>query len=383
MRIGLISPPWVPVPPPAYGGLEAVVDRMARGFVRDGHEVLLAAPANSSCPVPLVPGTAAVERDAPIAGDAVTELDHVARAYAALADVDVIHDHTRSGPLYRHRPPGIPVVTTSHGPFTPDLRHLFSHMQCDTSIVAISHHQASTAARIEISRVIHHGLDLDRVPAGQGRGGYAAFLGRMNPEKGIHEAILVARVAGVPLKIAAKMREPEEREYFEAKVAPLLSEDIEYLGEVDESGKYELLGGAVALLNPIQWPEPFGLVMIEALACGTPVVTTARGAAPEIVDDGRTGYLRADLPSLASLLPCAAALDRAACRREVEARFSTGRMVRDHGELYAELVATTRPGVGVRPAGPGAWAPQPVAGCAGPRQGRPTLDDRSDPWEHR
>jgi hypothetical protein len=146
-------------------------------------------------------------------------------------------------------------------------------------------------------------------------------------------------IAGMPLKIAAKMREDAEIEYFETKVQPLLGGGVEYVGEVDEAGKFELLGAATALLNPIQWPEPFGLVMIEALACGTPVVATSAGSVPEIVDDGLTGFIRDAAEDLASCLLLAVDLDRAACREAAESRFSTARMVADHLELYTELVS--------------------------------------------
>jgi glycosyltransferase involved in cell wall biosynthesis len=338
MRIGVVSTPWVPVPPPAYGGLEAVVDRLVRGFVVEGHEVLLAAPANSACEVPMVPGTAQVDVDAPVVGDANGETYHAAAAYAAMADMDVIHDHTVTGALYRHRPAGVPVVATNHGPFEPALNALYAEMARDTAVVAISHHQASTAQGVDIARVIHHGLDVDDVPVGTGHGGYAAFLGRMSPIKGAREAIQVARTAGVPLRLAAKMREQAEMDYFHHEIEPLLGDDIEYVGEVDEQGKYDLLGGAVAMLNPIQWDEPFGLVMIEALACGTPVVTTSSGSVPEIVDDGRTGFLRDRLDELAVVLRDAADLDRAACREVAETSFSTRRMVEGHIALYTDLV---------------------------------------------
>ena len=341
MQIGIISTPWVPVPPPAYGGLEAVVDRLARGLVHAGHEVLLAAPANSDCPVPRVADMDEVEPDAPISGDSITELAHVARAYEAMAAMDVIHDHTIAGPLYRHRP-AVPTVTTNHGPFEPRPNLLFQRMQNDTAIVAISRHQASTAEGVHISRVIYHGLDVDSVPVGAGLGGYAAFLGRMTADKGPGEAIEVARRAGVPLKIAAKMREEAEFEYFKTKVEPFLGDGVEYVGEMDEDGKFELLGGATALLNPIQWPEPFGLVMIEALACGTPVVATSAGSVPEIIDDARTGFIRDTAEDLAKWLRRAADLDRAACREVAETRFSTARMVADHVDLYAELIADQR-----------------------------------------
>lgn len=343
MRIGLIAPPWVPVPPPAYGGLEAVVDRLARGLVDAGHEVLLAASANSHCPVPQVEGTDEVPMDAAIAGDTIREMTHAAKAYAAMGAMDVIHDHTIAGPLYRHRPSGVPVVTTNHGPFEPRPNHLFGCMQVDTAIVAISQHQASTAEGVHITRVIHHGLDLDAVSTGAGAGGYAAFLGRMCPDKGARKAIKVARLAGIPLKIAAKMREKAEFDYFKTEVEPLLSAEIEYIGEVDERDKYALLGGATALLNPIQWFEPFGLVMIESLACGTPVVATPFGSVPEIVDDGVTGFLRKRVEDLAACLHKAGELDRSVCRKAAETRFSTARMVADHLDLYRQLLISQRP----------------------------------------
>jgi glycosyltransferase involved in cell wall biosynthesis len=338
MRVGLISSPWVPVPPPGYGGLEDVVDRLARGLVEAGHDVLLAAPGNSRCPVPQVEGMADVALDAPITGDTITEMVHVAKAYDAMSGVDVIHDHTIGGPLYRDRPAGIPVVTTNHGPFLPKPNFLFQRIQRDTCIVAVSRHQASTADGVHISRVIYHGLDVDRVPVGAGGGGYAAFLGRMTADKGPREAIELARLAGVPLKIAAKMREKAEVDYFKAEVEPLLSDEVEYIGELDPAGKYQLLGAAIALLNPIQWPEPFGLVMIESLACGTPVMATSFGSVPELIEDGRTGFVREEAKDLVTCLLDASDLDRSVCREVAETRFSTARMVADHVDLYAQLL---------------------------------------------
>jgi glycosyltransferase involved in cell wall biosynthesis len=162
----------------------------------------------------------------------------------------------------------------------------------------------------------------------------------MNPAKGVHTAARVARAAGVPLRIAAKMREPAERDYFVQRVRPLLGGDLEYVGEVGGAEKLELLAGAACLLNPIAWPEPFGMVMIEALACGTPVVATPSGAAPEIVDDGRTGYLRRGQDALTAVMARAASLDRDACRRAVKERFSATRMVEAHLALYQRALWT-------------------------------------------
>jgi glycosyltransferase involved in cell wall biosynthesis len=338
MRIGIISPPWAPVPPPAYGGTESVLDRLARGLVAAGHEVLLAAPDNSTCPVPRVAGLPAAPLDAPLTGEGITELRHVVHAYKAMTDLDVVHDHTLAGPLYRHRPKHVPVVTTNHGPFQTVLNDLYEVIAHDVAIVAISHHQASMAKPIPIAAVIHHGIDVERVPFGGGTGGYACFLGRMSPDKGPREAVLTAREVGVPLRMAAKVRERAEHAYYTEEIKPLLGGDVEFLGEIGEQEKYQLLSDAFALLNPIQWPEPFGLVMIEALAAGTPVVTTTAGAAPEIVDHGVTGYLCRDIDALADALILAKDLDRAACRAAAATRFSTERMVTDHVALYEAVV---------------------------------------------
>jgi glycosyltransferase involved in cell wall biosynthesis len=336
VRIGLISTPWTALPPPAYGGIEGVVDRLARGLLAAGHDVLLAAPGDSKCPVPLVPDSPPADAD----GMGLTEVEeaHVVRAYEAMSELDLVHDHTLAGPLYRHRPADLPVVTTNHGPFRAQLRDIYRAMARDVSLVAISRHQASTAD-VPIARVIPHGIDAETVPVGDGGGGYACFLGRMNPSKGVREAAIVARQAGVPLRIAAKMQDKGEHEYFESAVAPLLNSDVEYLGELNTAEKYELVGSAIALLNPIQWPEPFGLVMIEALAAGTPAVATPCGAAPEIIDDGVTGYLREDIDGLAASLLDVASLNREDCRQVALTRFSTERMVADHIDLYTQLLS--------------------------------------------
>jgi glycosyltransferase involved in cell wall biosynthesis len=342
MRIGLIAPPGIPVPPPAYGGTEAVVDRLARGLVRAGHQVLLAAAANSSCPVPRVQGSDEADAAAPVCADTITELRHLVRGYAAMVDVDVVHDHTLTGPFYRHAPARTPVVTTAHGPFDEPLGPIYRAMR-GVTVVAISHHQAATAGDLPVGAVIHHGLDMSSVPVGRGGGGYASFLGRMSPEKGPREAALIARAAGVPLRMAAKLREPAEREYFDAEVKPLLCSDVEFLGELGYAEKLELLGGSFALVNPIQWAEPFGLVMVEALATGTPVVATPFGSAPELVDDGITGFLRRGCSALAAALLAAPQLDRTTCRAVASGRFSSERMVAEHLRLYEALVSGHTP----------------------------------------
>ncbi|WP_308292580.1 glycosyltransferase [Pseudarthrobacter cellobiosi] len=280
MRIGIVAPPWIPVPPPGYGGIESVIDTLARGLVRAGHEVLLAAPQESTCPVPKVPGTGSAK--GATMGNTLDEMDHVIRAYAAMAGTDIIHDHTLAGPVYRHKPAGVPVVTTVHSPFGAKVRSLCRALAADVAIVAISDHQAGTAGDIPIGAVIHHGLAMEGIPVGRGDGGYACFLGRMHPYKGVAQAIEIARAGEVPLRIAAKMQNQQEHEYFNTQVRPRLSSNEEFLGEVGGMEKYQLLGGALALINPIQWAEPFGMVMIESLAAGTPVLATTNGSAPKL-----------------------------------------------------------------------------------------------------
>jgi glycosyltransferase involved in cell wall biosynthesis len=342
MRIGLIAPAWLCVPPRKYGGIESVVDGLARGLAGAGHEVLLAAPAGSTCPVPRVDGRPPAADGCGASEHVVAELSHVIRAYAALGDVDVVHDHTVAGPFCAPRPLRAPVVTTNHGPFVAGLHEVYCAMPEDVALIAISHHQASMAGPVPVRRVIHHGIDTDRIPVGSGAGGYAAFLGRMSPDKGAREAVLIARAAEVPLRLAAKMQDDAERDYFETCVAPLLGPDAEYLGELGEADKYELLGGAVALLNPIQWHEPFGLVMVEALACGTPVVATKAGSAPEVVDDGCTGYTRGTLAELPGALLRAPSLSRATCRQAAVQRFGLQRMVDEHIDLYRQITGVGR-----------------------------------------
>lgn len=342
LRVGLIAPPWVPVPPPVYGGTERVIDELARGLVRAGCDVVLFTTGDSTCAVPrrwLYPtalGTVASQS---------AEQAHVERAYEELRGVDVIHDHTLTGPLWVDRPPGPPVITTMHGELLDELRLQYAAAAARVSIVAISHAQRRSAPELPVAAVIHHGIDLASSPIGPGDGGYVAFVGRMSPTKGAHRAILAARAAGRRILLAAKMWEPDERRYFAEVVEPLLGPDAEYVGEVGTEAKFALLRGAAALVNPIRWPEPFGLVMIEAMLCGTPVLSFLEGSAPEIVEHGRTGFLCRDEADMAEKLDLVGGLDRAACRASVEARFSTERMVADHLELYHRVLDLPTEGV--------------------------------------
>lgn len=341
MRIAVISPPWAPVPPVLYGGIELVVDRLAVGFQAAGHEVLLYATGDSTTPVPMQ--WVLEKAEGMRIGMAVPEQRHVMHAYEAVAawGADVVHDHTIIGPFHAaDRYPDLPVATTIHGPFNEELTDLYERLNKDGKpIIAISHAQANSAPTVQCERVIHHGIDAADFPVGAGDGGYCLFLGRMAADKGPHRAIAAAKKAGVKLLMAAKMREAWEHAFFDEHVRPHLNDDIQYLGEVPHEEKLSLLAGATALLNPIRWNEPFGLVMIEALACGTPVLAFPEGAAPEIVQDGLTGFLCADEDDMASKIPLAKDLDRTACRASIEDYFSTKRMVDEHIELFQSMIA--------------------------------------------
>lgn len=343
MRVCIIAPPSVPVPPPAYGGTETVLDTLARGLQAAGHDVLLVTTGDSTCAVPkrwclgTAVGVGLARTD--------VELEHAAFGYAAAADwgADVVHDHTLAGPLYRTCAGGPPVVTTNHGPFTsPALGPYYRVLSGRVPIIAISRHQAAEATGVAIEAVIHHGIDVERFEVGDGDGGYALFLGRMTPDKGVDAAIRIARAACVRLLIAAKMREADEVAFFRSEIEPMLADGVEYLGEVDAAEKQRLLAGATCLLNPIRWPEPFGMVMVESLAAGTPVLAPPRGSVPEIVDDGVTGFVRAGEGELAAALSDVGRLDRAACRRAVEERFSAARFVAGHVAVYERLASARR-----------------------------------------
>lgn len=346
LRIGILAAPWVPIPPTAYGGSELVIDNLARGLERAGHQVELFTTADSECPVRRACLFDRADPDR--MGATVLELRHVAAAYDHFADVgvDLVHDHTLAGLFHRGRPANLPVVTTCHGPFDADLSDLYRRSSPAVPLIAISRDQAGRAPEgIEIGAVIHHGIDVDRYPFSDRPDDQFLFLGRMDPTKGVAEAAQAANAQGTRLVIAAKMRRSAERRYFEEQVLPHLNDRVTFIGEADVATKIDLLRRSIALVNPIQWPEPFGLVMIEALACGTPVITSPCGAAPEIVEHGKTGLFVRDRTELERAIMTIRSIDRPDCRRAVEQRFTSDRMVRDHVRFYRSVLARSLDGV--------------------------------------
>jgi glycosyltransferase involved in cell wall biosynthesis len=345
LRIGLLAPPWVPIPPPSYGGIEQVVATLAEGLAERGHDVVLVAAPGSG--LPGVRTVSPLARLPDIIGEAAPDWRHALAGVDALAGCDVVIDH--SGPLGALLTSGLaaPALHVTHGPLDPVPVEIYAGIARHAPglrLIAISAAQRAMAPGLPFAGVRHNGLDVDAVPFRARPEGYLAFLGRMSPEKGPADAIRIARAAGLPLLIAAKCREPAEHAYFAEHVEPQLGPDVVWLGELNADAKYELLGGAAALLFPIAWPEPFGMVMIEAMACGTPVLATACGSVPEVVADGVTGFVRGDVEELVEAVGRVGEIDRAACRRRVAESFSADAMTEGYLRLaQAELPA--RPAV--------------------------------------
>jgi glycosyltransferase involved in cell wall biosynthesis len=342
VKIAIISPPWFPVPPAGYGGIEWVVSLLADGLESAGHDVTLFASGDSLTKAKLawVFPVAPSER----IGMGLPELRHVLACYERAGEFDVVNDH--SGPLAAAVGGGVaaPVVHTVHGPLTGEAGALYASLARvapQVGLVSLSYNQRKPLPDLNWVGNCHNALDLNAYPVHHERGEYLLFLGRMSPDKGCHRAVEVAREAGLPLKIAGKMREPLEREYFEAYVAPHLGDGIEYLGETSHGKKVALLQGARATLFPIEWEEPFGLVMIESMACGTPVIATRWGAVPEVIEEGRSGVIVDDYRQMAAAVADADRLEPLECRRSVEERFSAERMVRDYEVTYAAILERT------------------------------------------
>lgn len=347
LRIAQLAPPFERVPPQRYGGTERVIAVLTEELVRRGHQVTLFASADSQTSARLVPIV-----DLPIWRDprytdalpfVMTAIDQV---YSQAEEFDVIHNHLGYFAFPRARVCRTPTVTTLHGRLDlPELAPLFAHFN-DLPVVSISDAQRAPLPHANWLSTVHHGLDLQPFAFQPRAGDYLAFLGRIAPEKGLDTAIEVARRAGMRLKIAARMPlnipDPEAQRdwrYYHEVIEPLLKlPGIEYIGEVGDDAKSEFLGGAAALLFPIRWPEPFGLVMVEALACGTPVVALRAGSVPEVIEHGVTGFVVDDEEAMVRALDRLTEIDRRACRRAAETRFSAAAMADRYERVYWQVV---------------------------------------------
>jgi len=340
MRIAQISPLYERVPPLAYGGTERVVSWLTDELVRRGHDVTLFASGDSQTRARLVPGcTRALRVDQcpdPI-GFHVAMIDEVFRR-AADGDFDVLHFHTDHlhAPLLERQPHA--ALTTLHGRIDNTWNQVVFRRFAHHDYVAISARQRAYLPSLSWAAVIHHGMPRDEHPFDARGGDYLAFLGRLSPEKGFEDAVEIARRAGVPLKVAGKI-DLVDREYM-ARVGHLLEEPfVEYVGEIGGAVKDAFVGGARALIFPIDWPEPFGLVMIEAMACGTPVIAYAKGSVPEVIEPGVTGFVVDGIAGAVEAVTRVGALDRVAVRAAFERRFTVERMADDYLRVYDDLIA--------------------------------------------
>jgi glycosyltransferase involved in cell wall biosynthesis len=340
VRIALVSPVWFPVPPSGYGGIEWVVSLLADRLADAGHDVTLFASGDSSTKATLA--WAFAEAPSVDIGRTTPELRHALACYERADDFDVVNDH--SGPLAAVLGATVdtPVVHTVHGPLVGadgDLYASLARVAPSVGLISVSLNQRKPQPDLPWVANCHDALELDSYPVHAERGEYLLFLGRMSADKGCHRAVEVAREAGLPLRIAGKMREPAEREYFETYVAPHLGDGIEYLGETSHGKKVALLQNARATLFPIDWEEPFGLVMIESMACGTPVIATRWGAVPEVVEHGRSGVIVDDYREMPGALAAADELEPLECRLWVEEHFSASRMAEDYLAAYEAVVS--------------------------------------------
>lgn len=342
LRIAMVAPPWYELPPRAYGGIESVVADLVDQLAARGHHVTLIGSGRN--------GTT-TERFVPVfdippserIGTAVPEVIHAAATAHLLADLDVdlVHDHSTAGPLLA-RGRTRPTVVTMHGVVTGDPGSYFGWLGDSVDLVAISEAQRRLNPRLNWVGRVHNAIAVDSFPFRADKDDYLLWLGRFSTDKGPHLAIDAARRAGLRIVLAGKRTEPVERAFFDAEIAPRLGPGVEYLGEADAALKRELLAGARALAFPLQWEEPFGMVMIEAMACGTPVVALPRGSVPEVVAHGVSGLIVRDLEHFPAALRAVESLDPAACRAHARAHFDLPVMAAGYERIYRLLACGAR-----------------------------------------
>jgi len=342
VRIALIAPPWYAVPPEGYGGIEWVVALLADGLTDHGHQVTLFAPPGSRTKARLISPLG--EQPPPDSiGNPWYEASHAMSAYRHAEDFDLLHDHT--GPV------GVsigalvdrPIVHTLHGPFTPEALMLYSRIARHLWFVAISESQRSMGPPgLNWGGVVYNGIPMDHYRYREDKEDFLLFLGRADEEKAPHLAVEAATRAGRRLVMCATTKNERERRYWADRVEPLLGDYVEVFGECDSEQKADLLARARALLFPIQWPEPFGLVMTEAMASGTPVVAWRNGSVPEVVDDGVTGFVVDSMEELVRAIDRVGELDPRALRARVEERFSAEAMVAGYERAYGHVLAAER-----------------------------------------
>jgi glycosyltransferase involved in cell wall biosynthesis len=346
MRIAMLAPLMEAVPPRQYGGTERVISTLTEELARRGHDVVLFASGDSDTSATLVPVCpTGLRLDNAVKDYTAYTLVELSAAYAEAENFDLIHNHNDYLAFGYARLAETPTLTTTHGRLDlPEVRRFYDYFR-EQRLVAISHDQRAWLPEANWIGTVHNGIAVDHFQFRAQPGDYLVFLGRISPEKRPDRAIEIARDVGRRLIIAAKV-DPVDQAYYEYAIAPLIRscpDLVEFIGEVNEREKDELLGGAYAYLFPIDWPEPFGLTMVEAMATGTPVIATNVGSAPEVVADGVTGFLCSTMREMIDAVPRVAALDRRACRERAERLFSATAMADGYEALYRLALADERP----------------------------------------
>jgi glycosyltransferase involved in cell wall biosynthesis len=350
MRIAQVAPLYESVPPKFYGGTERIIHYLTEELVRRGHDVTLFASGDSKSSARLESGCPrALRLNKGVSGDFAYHLIMFEKVLRDPGRFDIIHSHVDFLPygMYRRQP--VPVVTTLHGRLDiPELRHVYNEFS-DMPLVAISRSQRQPLPEANWQATIHHALPENLYRPAEKPGNYLAFLGRLSPEKRIDRAVEIAKRSGMRLRIAAKI-DPRDQDYFR-EIKPLLRHPlVEFVGEIGENEKNDFLGEARALLFPIDWPEPFGLVVIEAMACGTPVVAFRKGAVREIIEDGVSGFIVDNVEEAVAAVKKAGIMNRTKIRRQFEKRFTVSRMADEYIRVYHDVIAqyASIPGSGER-----------------------------------
>ena len=336
LHIAMVAPPWFEVPPAAYGGIEQVVGDLIHALTDHGHQVTLIAAGRDSTPAAMLR-----TYDRPPSerlGDPIPEVVHAAAANRLLSDldVDVVHDHTLAGPL-SSAGRRAPTLATVHGPMVSELGDYYRELGRSVSLAAISNAQRVAAPDLNWIGTVPNGIDVDSYPFQEAKEDWLLFIGRFCPDKGPDLAIDAARAAGRSIVLAGKVNEPAEQEYFDEVIRPRLGPGVAYVGELDVTMKRELYAKASCLLFPVRTAEPFGIVMVESMACGTPVVALRAGAVPEVVADGRSGIICDSPDELPLGIDKAMHLRAGDCRDHVARHFDLGQMAHGYVRLYRQV----------------------------------------------